>query len=132
MKIAAVSDDGSTISQHFGRASLYVVVTIEDGRIADTETRSKLGHHNFAHQHHEPHASGEPRGHGQGAQARHSAMMETISDCQALLAGGMGWGAYDALKEMGIDAIITDVSDIKEAAGLYAEGNLPNLREKLH
>jgi predicted Fe-Mo cluster-binding NifX family protein len=59
-------------------------------------------------------------------------MMETISDCQALLAGGMGWGAYDALKGMGIDAVITDVSDIKGAASLYAEGNLPNLREKLH
>ena len=31
MKIAAVSDDGITISQHFGRALLYVVVTAEDG-----------------------------------------------------------------------------------------------------
>ena len=33
MKIAAVSDDGTTISQHFGRAPFYVVVTVEDGRI---------------------------------------------------------------------------------------------------
>ena len=27
MKIAAISDDGTTISQHFGRAPFYVVVT---------------------------------------------------------------------------------------------------------
>jgi predicted Fe-Mo cluster-binding NifX family protein len=33
MKIAAITDDGRTISQHFGRASHYMVVTIEDGKI---------------------------------------------------------------------------------------------------
>ena len=50
MKIAAISDDGATISQHFGRAALYVVVTVEDGKIVSTETRSKLGHHSFSGQ----------------------------------------------------------------------------------
>ena len=132
MKIAIISDDGTAISQHFGRASLYVVVTVEDGQIVDTETRSKLGHHSFAGQEHTPHVPGERRGYGQGAQARHTSMMETISDCQALLAGGMGWGAFEALKEMGIDAVITDVPDIQQAASLYAEGELPNLRDRLH
>ncbi len=29
MKIAAVSEDGITISQHFGRAVYYVVVTVQ-------------------------------------------------------------------------------------------------------
>jgi predicted Fe-Mo cluster-binding NifX family protein len=29
MKIAAVSEDGITISQHFGRAPFYIVVTVE-------------------------------------------------------------------------------------------------------
>ncbi len=132
MKIAAASEDGTTISQHFGRATLYVVVTAEDGNIVDTETRSKLGHHSFTGQPHEALAQGERRGYGQGAQARHNAMMEAISDCKALLAGGMGWGAYEALREMSIDAVITDVSNIQDAAKLYSEGKLPNLREKLH
>ena len=31
MKIAAITDDGTTISQHFGRAPYYVVVTVEAG-----------------------------------------------------------------------------------------------------
>jgi predicted Fe-Mo cluster-binding NifX family protein len=44
MKIAAVSDDGTTISAHFGRAPFYVVVTVEDGRIVARETRDKMGH----------------------------------------------------------------------------------------
>jgi predicted Fe-Mo cluster-binding NifX family protein len=32
MKIAAISEDGATVSQHFGRAPLYVVVTVENGK----------------------------------------------------------------------------------------------------
>ena len=43
MKIAAVSEDGVTISQHFGRAPFYVVVTVEDGKIVSREKRDKMG-----------------------------------------------------------------------------------------
>ena len=32
MKIAAITEDGTTISQHFGRAPLYLVVTVEDAK----------------------------------------------------------------------------------------------------
>lgn len=132
MRIAAVSDDGTTISAHFGRASVYVVVDVEDDQVTGTETRPKLGHRDFAGQEHEPHEPGQRRGQGKGARARHTSMMETISDCQALLARGMGWGAYEALKEMGLDAVITDVADVQEAARLHARGVLPNLRDRLH
>ena len=30
MKIAIITDDGKTISQHFGRANYYAVVTIDN------------------------------------------------------------------------------------------------------
>ena len=53
MKIAAVSEDGVTISQHFGRAPFYVVVTVEDGKIVSREQRDKLGHAHFANEPHE-------------------------------------------------------------------------------
>ena len=33
MKIAVITDDEKTISQHFGRAPYYMVFTIEDGHI---------------------------------------------------------------------------------------------------
>jgi len=132
VKIAAVSDDGVTMSQHFGRAALYVVLTVEDGETVGTETRPKAGHHTFAGQGHLSHAPGGRRGYGEGAEARHAAMMETISDCQVLLTRGMGWGAYEALRDAGIEPIVTDVSDIREAVRLHIEGKLPNLREQLH
>ena len=43
MKIAAISDDGKTISQHFGRASFYAVVTVEEDKIVSTEPEPRAG-----------------------------------------------------------------------------------------
>jgi len=131
MKIATISDDGSKISQHFGRALYYVVLTVEDGKILGKETRTKTGHHNFASAEHD-HASGQPHGFDAGSQSKHRSMAETIFDCQVLLAGGMGRGAYESLKSYKIEPIITDVENIDEAVKLYLEGKLPNLMERLH
>jgi len=131
MKIAAVSEDEITISQHFGRAPLYVVVTVEDGKIVSKETRAKAGHHTFV-AHHTELVTGERHGYDAGSQAKHASMAETILDCQILLAGGMGWGAYESLKNRGIEPVATDIANIHEAVKLYIEGKLPNLMERLH
>jgi predicted Fe-Mo cluster-binding NifX family protein len=132
LRIAAISDDGVHISQHFGRAPYYVVLTVEEGRIADSETRPKTGHHTFAAQAHPSLAPGERHGYDPGSQAKHRSMAETIADCDVLIAGGMGWGAYESLKGHGIRPIITDVDDIREAVLRYLDGNLPDLMERLH
>ena len=132
MKIAAITEDGTTISQHFGRAPLYLVVTVEDGKIVNKEKRNKAGHHTFAAHHDAPLAPGERHGYDAGSQVRHASMLETITDCQVLLAGGMGWGAYESLKSRGIETVVTDVENIDEAVKLYLEGKLPNLMERLH
>jgi predicted Fe-Mo cluster-binding NifX family protein len=131
MKIAAITEDGNTISQHFGRAPFYVVLTVEDGKIVNKETRNKTGHHTFA-AHHADLAPGEKHGYDAGSQVRHASMMESISDCQVLIAGGMGWGAYESLKSSNIEPIVTDIKTIDEAVKLYLEGKLPNLMERLH
>ncbi len=130
MKIAVVTEDGNTISQHFGRAPLYLVLTVEDGKIVAKETRDKVGYHTFGPHH--PKATGEKHGCGRGAPARHARMAETISDCQVLIAGGMGEGAYDNLKSLDTEPVVTDVTSIDEAVKLYLESKLPNLEERLH
>jgi predicted Fe-Mo cluster-binding NifX family protein len=132
MKIAAVSEDGYNISQHFGRAPYYVVLTIENGVIVAKEQRNKTGHHTFAA--HEPPkmAPGERHGFDEGSQSRHASMAETISDCQVLLAGGMGWGAYESLKSYNIETVVTDIENIYKAVELYLKGKLPNLMDRLH
>jgi len=131
MKIAAISDDGVNISQHFGRAPLYVVITVEEGKIVDKETRPKAGHHTFATAD-QPMAPGQRHGYDAGSQAKHKSMAEAIADCQVLLAGGMGWGAYESLESRGVEVVVTDVQSIYEAALKYLRGKLPNLMERLH
>jgi predicted Fe-Mo cluster-binding NifX family protein len=132
MKIAVITEDGTTISQHFGRAPLYIVVTVEGGKIVNKEKRNKAGHHTFAAHHDAPLAPDERHGYDAGSQVRHASMAETITDCQVLIAGGMGWGAYESLKSRGIEPVVTDVENVDEAVKLYLEGKLPNLMERLH
>jgi predicted Fe-Mo cluster-binding NifX family protein len=132
MKIALVTDDGVTISQHFGRAQYYMVVTIENGKVVNKEQRSKAGHHVAGAEHASQASHGERHGFDANAQASHAGMMANITDCQFLIAGGMGWGAQESLKAKGIETIATDVKDIDKAVRLFVEGSLPNLAERLH
>jgi len=131
VKIAAVSDDGLNISQHFGRAPFYVVLSVEDGKVVGRETRPKSGHHTFAAAEH-PMAPGERHGYDADSQSKHRSMAETIADCQVLLAGGMGWGAYESLKSYNVESIVTDIENIDEAVQLYLAGRLHNLMDRLH
>jgi predicted Fe-Mo cluster-binding NifX family protein len=132
MKIALVSDDEKTVSPHFGRAPLFVVVTAEGGKIKSRETRSKAGHHTFGGNH--VHECNHGRGYGfdAGAGKRHRSMIDTIADCDVLIAGGMGNGAFAALEERDITPLITEVADIDEAVKLYLENKLVNRMELLH
>ncbi len=134
MKIAAVSKDGVTISQHFGRAPLYVVVTAEDGKIISREQRDKLGHAHFANEPHEEQHGADPRGHGfdPAAQNRHARMAAAIADCQVLLARGMGTGAYQSLEQAGIRPVVTDIASIDEAVQAYLAGSIVDHTERLH
>jgi predicted Fe-Mo cluster-binding NifX family protein len=134
MKIAAVSEDGVTISQHFGRAPLYVVVTVEDGKIIAHEKRDKMGHNQFGGETHEEAHGVDPRGHGfdPAAQDRHARMAAAIADCEVLLARGMGAGAYESMKQANIRPVVTDVANIDEAVQAYLAGSLTDHIEKLH
>lgn len=132
MKIAIITDDGKTISQHFGRAPYYLVLTIEEGKIVNREMRDKMGHNQFSHQPHaeESHAAG----HGMDAasQDRHASMAQAIADCKALLCGGMGMGAYESMRQLNIQPIVTDLRDIETAAQAFIDGKLIDHTELLH
>jgi predicted Fe-Mo cluster-binding NifX family protein len=135
MKIAVISDDGATISQHFGRALLYVVITVEGGKEISREKRQKMGHAQFSgEEHEEHHHDADPRGHGfdPASQNRHGRMIDAISDCEALLAGGMGAGAYQSIKQANIRPIVTDIANIDDAVKAYLDGSIVDHYEKLH
>lgn len=142
MKIAAVTDDGSTISAHFGRATHYVVVTVEDGKVVDRELRVKPGHRDFVgedggeHQHDQEHGQGreQEQGHGFGRQAesRHERMLAVIQDCDVVLARGMGMGMRYNLEQVGKRSIITTVADVGEAVAAFLTDSLDDHPERLH
>jgi uncharacterized protein len=132
MKIAVVTDDETTVCQHFGRAQYYMVFNVENGKITGKEKREKMGHRHFAG-HDTGHSGKEgPHGYDAASQARHAGMAQAISDCQVLIAGGMGMGAYDSMKSYNIEPVVTDTLSVEEAVNLYIEGRLPNLMNRLH
>lgn len=117
MKIAFATDDGKTISAHFGKAPYYAVVETLDGKMVAQEVRAKA-HHGHDHEH----------GHGHD----HADMFASIQDCQVLVAGGMGTPAYEAALARGLQVIVTDQHDITIAAQAYLSGTLPVDRQRIH
>jgi predicted Fe-Mo cluster-binding NifX family protein len=132
MKLAVITDDGITVSLHFGRAPYYQVLTVENGQILERELRNKLGHGHFANQPHEPERPEEPHGMGPAAHNKHIQMSETISDCEVLLCGGMGTGAYQSMLERGIQPVVTEIRDIEQAVMAYIEGEIVDRVDRLH
>jgi predicted Fe-Mo cluster-binding NifX family protein len=131
MKIAVITEDGKTISQHFGRAPYYMVLSIEEGKIVSRELRAKMGHNQFSaagteEHHHEQHGLDD------ASHDKHTQMAGSIADCQAVVCGGMGMGAYESMRRLNIQPIVTDLRDIEAAAQAYIDGKLVDHTEKLH
>jgi predicted Fe-Mo cluster-binding NifX family protein len=133
MKIAVITDDEHTISQHFGRAPYYLVATIDQGQIVARERRDKLGHAHFAN---EPHTHnqqpGQQHGFDPASHDRHTRMAESIADCEVLLCGGMGAGAYASMQARGIKPVVTDLRSIDEAVQAYLDGKIVDRVDRLH
>ena len=136
MKIALVTDDGITISQHFGRATKYAVYTIDETKILHRELRDKVGHRQFAQEEsaHSHHHQNDARGHGYGSHAedKHQRMFATIEDCEIMIGRGMGWGAYQGMQRAGLKPIVTDIAEIEAAVQAVLDGSIKDHPENLH
>jgi len=129
VKIAIATDDGQSISAHFGRSRAYAVITVEDGAVVGREIRPKAAPHlDAAPPHEETSGSHDSR----SAHLRHDQMIAPVTDCACLIARGMGRGAYDRITSAGIRVILTDLVDPDEAALACANGRIVNLVERLH
>jgi predicted Fe-Mo cluster-binding NifX family protein len=131
MKIAIITDDEKTISQHFGRAPYFLVITIEAGKETGREVREKLGHGQFSEMGHEA-QHGARHGMDEPAHGKHTQMAGAISDCEAVICGGMGMGAYESMRRLNIRPIVTDIRDIGQAIEAYIDGSLVDHTELLH
>lgn len=131
MKIAVVTDDGRTLSGHFGRAESFMVVTVKEGKVVDRELRKKLNsrhverelHPENTHAHSGP---GECEHHDSGHHRHnhHAEVIALISDCDIVLSAGMGPRIYEDLEKAGIKPVLTKASEVEEAIRAYLEGRL--------
>jgi predicted DNA-binding protein (UPF0251 family)/predicted Fe-Mo cluster-binding NifX family protein len=118
-KIAIPTDDGRTVSAHFGRAPRFMVFTVKKGSVTGREERAKPYH-------------GQPSQAVRGDLAFHEALVEPILDCAAVLTGGIGWGASESLRAKGLRPVLTDIRDIDEAVGRFIAGTLSEQPGKEH
>lgn len=131
-KIAAITDDGKTISLHFGRAQYYMVVTVEGGQIVHREMRDKINHAQLQAEGEDHDDAGGRHGYGPVADQRHGRMAQTIADCEAVLCRGMGMGAYENMQARKIRPVVTDITGIDEAVMVFVNGEMVDHIEKLH
>jgi len=119
MKIAIASDDGKTLSMHFGRALGFVIVEVEGGQVKSVNyiPNDFTGHARHEHNH----------GHGD-----HSFIIDNLKDVDVVISGGMGRRLFDDLMAAGKKVYVTDEIDIESAVRLFLEGKLQNLEELIH
>jgi len=117
-KVAFVSDDGIVLNRHFGQAKNYFVVTLDAGQIVGREMRAKAGHGNHDHDH------GHDHDHDHGHDHDHAPMLAAITDCQVLIAGGMGFPVRDAVQAQGMLLVLSVSSDIDQILADYLAGTL--------
>jgi predicted Fe-Mo cluster-binding NifX family protein len=124
-RIALVTDDGTTICAHFGRARYYEIITLEEGRVTDRQRVPKEGHHTWA-------APGHGEHHGPGHDEKHAAMTAPLTGVSVLVARGMGMGAHIHLASAGIRPVLTDLVGIDEAVQGYINNTLTDNPRRLH
>ncbi len=118
-RIAVPSDDEIFIAAHFGRSAFFLVFETEDGKVVRKEVRANgqsggqpgdchgAGEHDPAHGH------------------DHATMGEVLQDCEAILCGGMGWRAAEALKAFGIEPLMVQTElPAQEAVEAWLAGTL--------
>lgn len=115
MKIAVASEDGLSISRHFGRSRCFMIFEVADRQIVDRSVRAN----SFT-----AHARGECQEethHHHG----HGELVAALKDCEVVLCRGMGWRAAEELKQQGIQAFVLNVElSPEEAVHAYLAGKV--------
>lgn len=125
IKIAFPTEDGQTISRHFGRAPLFKIVTLQNGQEVESELR---GNPSTAEAHDQEHEHGHEHGEHQG----HGAKFALVADCQVLIGAGMGQPAFDRLQNMGLDVYLTGEKQIAAALAKFQAGTLSSDLRRIH
>lgn len=122
MKIAAATNDGSTIAADFADAAYYAVLTVEAGLIVARELREKRprGWYRVAGhvEHHGP-ADAAPE-----VVHRHDMLADPIRDCDAILVSGISPQDHSHLEAIGIWPVVVEPGAIDAAVQAFVAGTV--------
>jgi predicted Fe-Mo cluster-binding NifX family protein len=120
MKIALATDDkGKTIASHFGRTKGFIIFIVKGSTIESQEYRenSFTGHaRELEHSNHNI--------------DRHGPILNALNDCNTVISNGMGRRIYEDLINSGIQALITDETNVKSAMNAFIKGELKDIPER--
>jgi predicted Fe-Mo cluster-binding NifX family protein len=116
VKIAFPTRDDQTISGHFGKMKAFVVIDIVNGVEVDRERRDMS----------------EMPACGNGHQEKTRFAVDKISDCDVLIAGGMGIPMHTTATEAGLEIVLTRERLIAKAIQRYANGTLTDETRLAH
>jgi len=119
MKIAVATIDGVSLSQHFGQSKGFVVFEIEGLTVQSRELRTNDD---------TPHNQGVCNHEGQNQQGAHghANLFDLLSDCTAVLCGGMGAGAAQSMVANGIKPVILPgACSADDAVAAFISGKVP-------
>jgi len=120
MKIAIASNDLKRVTGHLGRCKSFIIYNVENGIITGKEIRQNT----FTHHGAGNHGRQDHHQHSEGHHHSHAALVENLSDCEALIFQSGGWRIIEDLKSASIIPFLTDEEFADEAADKYLRGEL--------
>lgn len=117
MIIALPSQDGNTLSGHFGRSPIFAVYETADGEIKKKELRKNAGAHGHGECSHGSHDKG-------GGHHCHTTLLETLHDVDLVISAGMGKKMYDDLVHAGKIVLLSAEDDCDTIVNKFLSGNL--------
>lgn len=108
MNIAFPTRDNETISRHFGKMTAMVVIDTD----ADTETGR------------EQRDMAEMPACGGGNHGRPDFIVGVLSDCDVVIANGMGMPLAERIRQSGTEVVLTRTRTIDGALAAYMDGTI--------
>ncbi len=109
IRIAIATADGRSLSPHLARSAAFIVFEVEDGRILSRSVRSR----------------------DSDTCGNHRSFVQMLEGCETVICGGIGQGAFDALKLHGIQSVVAAGQfTIEDALKQFLAGTLVTTNER--
>ena len=122
MRIAVPTNDGVSISEHFGRSAAFLIFEIENGQIKSRELKSNGAKHSHAQEACDHHST-------ESTPHNHAGILAALEGCEVVICAGMGQRAAEALKGCGTQIVTAAPASAQDTVTAYLAGKLSPVRE---